>query len=62
MPRETKAERIVRESLEKDERMNTYAKAYPDRLMTLLERATNLCWQITVEQHEIVVTDNYNFL
>ena len=57
MPRETKMERELRESAERHATQNAYASAYPERLMAQLERVTNHCLDITVEDGQFHIRD-----
>ena len=48
MARETKAERLVREAMEAEERHAVAVQTYPVRLMALLERASKLGFNLEV--------------
>lgn len=58
MARETKAERLARESREREERMEAERSAYPLRLMNLLERASNSnAFDLDVRNGMFLLTD-----
>lgn len=48
MARETKAERLAREAMEREERHMLEVQTYPVRLMALLERASKLGFNLEV--------------
>lgn len=57
MARETKAQRLAREALE---RLNWEAEqiaTYPARLMSILERATNINFELTVKDGQFLLED-----
>jgi hypothetical protein len=55
MARETKAERLAREAAEKLVQQAALAATYPQRLMALLERATNANFELTVKDGEFLL-------
>jgi hypothetical protein len=57
MARETKAERLEREAAEKLVQQAAQAATYPQRLMALLERATNANFELTVKDGEFLLED-----
>lgn len=57
MARETKAERLVREAAERLERDAFMAATYPERLMTMLERATKVNFELEVRNATFVLKD-----
>jgi hypothetical protein len=57
MARETKAERLVREELERAAYEAEMAATYPQRLMAMLERATKQNFELEVREGKFVLTD-----
>jgi hypothetical protein len=57
MARETKAERLAREAAEKLVQQAALAATYPQRLMALLERATNANFELTVKDGEFLLNN-----
>jgi hypothetical protein len=57
MARETKAERLAREAAEAAAFAAEQAATYPQRLMALLERATNANFELTVKDGEFLLND-----
>jgi len=57
MARETKAERLAREAAEKLVQQAALAATYPQRLMAMLERATNANFELTVKDGEFLLED-----
>jgi hypothetical protein len=57
MARETKAERLAREAAEAAALAAEQAATYPQRLMAMLERATNAYFELTVKDGEFLLND-----
>jgi hypothetical protein len=57
MARETKAERLAREAAEAAAFAAEQAATYPQRLMAMLERATNAYFELTVKDGEFLLND-----
>lgn len=57
MARETKAERLAREAAERAAYQAEQAATYPDRLMAMLERATNANWELSVKENKFILND-----
>lgn len=57
MARETKAERLVREAVERAAYEAEQAATYPQRLMAMLERAVKANFELTVEAGKFLLED-----
>ena len=57
MARETKAQRIAREEAEAQVRLEEEIRTYPLRLMTILERASNANFELTVVDRKFFLVD-----
>jgi len=57
MARETKAERLAREAAEKLAQQAALAATYPQRLMTMLERAQKVSFELKVKDGEFLLED-----
>lgn len=57
MARETKAERLVREAMEREAYEAELVATYPQRLMAMLERATKVNFELEVREGKFVLTD-----
>ena len=57
MARETKAERLVREAMEREAYEAEMAATYPQRLMSMLERATKVNFELEVREGRFLLTD-----
>lgn len=57
MARETKAERLAREAQARLAKEEALKASYPERLMVMLERATNQNYELLVRNGAFVLTD-----
>lgn len=57
MARETKSERLARELASRQAREAELAATYPERLMAMLERATNANWELSVKENTFILND-----